>query len=134
MQPEQWRIELLGGLQVRFQGRTLSHFEMRRAGSLLARLSYRPKQSHPREELMEMLWPEEDPDVTRQRFRQVLTTLRRALESLDDSADRLLQSDRMQVRLETPLFTTDAAEFEQAIRNASRSDDPTVQAEFLDSA
>src|SRR3954466_9272067 len=116
MEGMRWRIELFGGLQVRFGDRALGHFEMRRAAAVLALLSYWPGRSHAREELIEMLWQDEEPEATRQRFRQVLTKLRRGLESLDHSGSDLLIADRNYVRLDAGLFTTDVAEFEQAIK------------------
>ena len=127
-----WRVELFGGIQVKFAQAELTHFEMRRSAALLARLCYWPKRTHAREELTEMLWPEEDPEVTRQRFRQVLSTLRRALQSLDASSDQLLLTDRMSIRLDAGLVTTDVAEFEQAVRAAAgHPTDPPARAEHL---
>ncbi|MCW3055000.1 MAG: putative ATPase, partial [Chthonomonadales bacterium] len=131
MPPEQWRVEMFGGIQVKFQGRNLTHFEMRRSGALLARLSYWPKRTHSREELTEMLWPEEDPEVTRQRFRQVLSTLRRALQSLDESCDGFLLADRMSLRLDAGLVATDVAEFEQAVRTGTQAADPQERVTHL---
>jgi len=122
---------MFGGIQVRFQGRSLTHFEMRRSGALLARLSYWPKRTHSREELTEMLWPEEDPEITRQRFRQVLSTLRRALQSLDESCDAFLLADRMSLRLDAGLVETDVAEFEQAVRTGTQAADPQERVAHL---
>lgn len=69
MLQERWRIEMFGGIQVRFREQDLTHFEMRRSAAFFSRLCYWPKRTHSREELTEMLWPEEDQEATRQRFR-----------------------------------------------------------------
>ena len=60
----QWRIELLGGLHAR-QGRAsdasvriISRFRRQKTGALLAYLAFYRDQTHPREVLCELLWPE----------------------------------------------------------------------------
>ncbi len=131
MPPERWQVDMFGGIRVRFHGRELTHFEMRRSAALLARLCYWPRRTHSREELTEMLWPEEDAEITRQRFRQVLSTLRRALQSLDESSDQLLLTDRLSLRLDPGLLTTDVAEFEQAVRVSTQAAGPSERAESL---
>jgi predicted ATPase/DNA-binding SARP family transcriptional activator len=115
------RIDLLGGLTVRRGSLVLTRFEVRRAATLLARLAFYPRRVHPREELMEMLWPEEDLEVTMPRFRQVLTSLRHSLASLDANAAHLLIADRTEVRLNGEAVRVDVAEFEAALLAASRA-------------
>ena len=56
----------------------VTRFETRKTGALLAYLAYFPDRPQPREVLMEILWPEEDPEATRARLRQTLASLRRA--------------------------------------------------------
>src|SRR5437868_9706446 len=75
-----WRIELLGGLRATRDGHEVVHFETRKTAALLAYLACHPHRPHPRELLIEVLWPEEVPEATRQRLRQSLAAIRRALE------------------------------------------------------
>ena len=65
-----WQIELLGWLRVVSGGgapagdqppRVISRFQTQKTGSLLAYLAYHCHRSHPREALIELLWPEELP-------------------------------------------------------------------------
>src|SRR5207247_1658627 len=78
--PYTWRIELLGGLRAISETTVASHFETRKAASLLAYLACRRGRAVPRETLAEMLWPDEDVDATRDRLRQALAAIRRAIE------------------------------------------------------
>ena len=114
------QIQLFGGLVVPCADGAAARFETRRAASLLAFLAVNRKRSHPREELIEMLWPDEDADATRIRFRQVLTTLRRTLESACLDQTDLLVADRASVRL-SPNVSTDVGQFEDALQAAARA-------------
>lgn len=115
-----WRIQLLGILKAACRGQPLLRFETRQAAVLLARLALVPR-AHPREELMELLWPDEDPDATRTRLRQVLTTLRRTLSSFGPEEAEVLRADRTVVQLDPRLVTTDVGEMEAALRTATRT-------------
>src|SRR5262245_9921321 len=75
-----WRIELLGGLRAAREDQSVTHFPTQKTALLLARLAYFPSRPHPREELIELLWPEADPHAARQRLSQALSALRRLLE------------------------------------------------------
>src|SRR5579862_8826943 len=101
-----WRIQLLGGLQAHRGERTQTHFETRKAAALLAYLAFYPQRSHPREALAEQLWPDEEPEVVRDRFRQALSALRRALEQPDLPTGSVLAADRSEVRLNPQAVTT----------------------------
>lgn len=72
MQAE-WRIELLGGLCARRGDQTITRFPTRKTGALLAYLGYYPERDHPRELLIEVLWPECEPEAGRHRLRQAIT-------------------------------------------------------------
>src|SRR5579871_2606342 len=95
-----WHIALLGGLAVQYNNQRIVHFETRRAAALLACLAFYKQKHHAREELIEMLWPDEDLEATRLRFRQVLTSLRKTLKSVDAMGDAFLLADRTFVSLD----------------------------------
>jgi predicted ATPase/DNA-binding SARP family transcriptional activator len=126
-----WRIGLLGGLCLQHQGKTLRHLKTRRMTLLLARLACFPEQSHPRDVLAEELWPEEDPDTIRERFRQTLALLRRELEPADISSGSVLIADRSSVRLAPYSFSTDIGDFESAFRVDIREQNSLRQIEHL---
>jgi predicted ATPase/DNA-binding SARP family transcriptional activator len=121
-EPTKWRIELLGGLRVSKGDKSVARFETRRAAVLLARLAHYLRRAHPREELIEMLWPDEDIEVSRLRFRQVLTTLRRSLESVAPGAETILIADRSTVQLDADATIVDTVIFEEAVKSAAQAD------------
>src|SRR5262245_48049647 len=57
-----WRIELLGGLRATRGDRVVTRFQRQKAGALLAYLAYFRQRPHPRPVLIELLWPECDPE------------------------------------------------------------------------
>jgi predicted ATPase/DNA-binding SARP family transcriptional activator len=113
------RIDLFGGLAARSGNRVVRHFETRKAAELLAFLAISPGRSYSRDYLMELLWPDEDPDATRVRLRQVLSALRRSLEN-----EEVLVADRSSVHLDPSLLSTDVLDFERERRSAGRAETP----------
>ena len=104
------RLRLLGGFEIERGGRVeLSRLPSRAATLLLARLALQPRRQHPREELVELLWPGVALDVGRNRLRQTLSTLRALLET--DEAP-LFNADRQQVSLLPGALACDVQEFE----------------------
>jgi DNA-binding SARP family transcriptional activator len=72
-------LALLGPFQARrADGRTV-HVRRRKAQALLAYLALRPGDAQPREKVIALLWPEEEPGRARHNLRQTLTVLRRDL-------------------------------------------------------
>jgi predicted ATPase len=106
-----WRIELLGGLRATSGTTVLTQFGSRRIAALLARLALAPQRSHSREELIDLLWPEVDLTIGRNRLRQALSTLRRLLQP--PGAGDVLLADRTGVRLNPQAVTCDALQFAQ---------------------
>jgi predicted ATPase len=80
----------------------------RAATLLLARLALRPEHDHPREELIELIWPGVAADVGRNRLRQTLAVLRALLEPPGTPAGAVLLADRRALRLATGALGTDA--------------------------
>jgi DNA-binding SARP family transcriptional activator len=76
-----WWIELLGWLRATQGDRVVSRFRSHKIGALLAYLAYHVGHSHPREALIELLWPECEPAVGRNNLRLIgaAAALRRAI-------------------------------------------------------
>jgi DNA-binding SARP family transcriptional activator len=129
-----WRIELLGGLTAGRDGRIVSRFRTHQAGALLAHLAYYSHRAHPRDALVELLWPECDPDIGRHRLRNALTSLRHPLEPPGVSAGTVILADRTTVQFNPTSVTTDVAEFETALRAADRTGSGAEQAQRLEEA
>lgn len=104
------RLRLLGGFEVQRGGCVeLTRLPSRAAVLLLARLALGPRRQHPREELVELLWPGVELDVGRNRLRQTLSTLRALLETEDAP---LFSADRAQVSLLPGALESDVQDFE----------------------
>jgi DNA-binding SARP family transcriptional activator len=115
------RIELFDGLRAYRGQEIITDFGTRKADSLLAYLALHPHQAHPRQLLAERLWPDEEYEATRDRFRQALSALRRMLEPDGTVPESVLIADRAEVRLEIDDLSTDVAEWEAALWAAKRA-------------
>ncbi|GCL64571.1 ATP-binding protein [Pseudaquabacterium pictum] len=117
VQLPRWRLRLLGDVALRpAQGRP-QRLPGRAATALLARLALAPARAHPREELVELLWPGVALDVGRNRLRQVLSTLKRLLDGPAGAGPmEIISADRLAVRLAGRQLQCDATEFEAAVR------------------
>jgi predicted ATPase/DNA-binding SARP family transcriptional activator len=126
-----WRVELLGGLRVTHGERVITPFRRQKVEAIFAYLAFYGHQSHPRDALIELLWPEIDPDVGRNNLRVLLHRLREQLDEPGSPADTLLLTDRDTVRLRPTLFSTDAAEFIAALEQAGAAPDPAERVRLL---
>ncbi len=127
------RIELLGGLRLLVDGRTITRFRSQKTATLLAYLAYPRGGVHTREALLELLWPGEDLDAARNSLRVALSSLRRQLEPPDAGAGGLLRADRATVGLDPQGYVTDVEEFEAALA-AARGGPPVAALSALEEA
>lgn len=109
---ERWSVRLLGGLEVRRGAEQPIRFRTHKAALLLARLAVTPGRSFGREELIEELWPDADPEAARHNLRQALSSLRSSLEPLGTPSGSVLDADRVRVRLVPESVSSDVAELE----------------------
>src|ERR1043165_1276539 len=75
-----WTIELFGGISARSPQERITRFATQKTALLLAYLAFYRHQSHLRETLVEMLWPEAEPAQGRSRLSTLLSYLRTLLE------------------------------------------------------
>ena len=129
------RIEMLGGLKVIHTRRTraeacaVTRFSTRKTAALMAYLAYHFKYSpHPRELLIDMLWPEADLEAGRASLRTALASLRRQLEPPGVPAGSVLLADRFAVHLNPQTVVTDVAQFEAALKTAAKTGKTDSQA------
>jgi DNA-binding SARP family transcriptional activator len=113
-----WRIEMLGWLRTVQGEQHVTRFRRQKTGALLAYLAYRRQRSHPREALIELLWPECDPSAGRNRLSVALSSLRRQLEPPGVPAGAVIIADHSTVRLNPDAVTTDVDAFEARLRAA----------------
>ena len=121
------RIELLGALRVFLDDRVIDELSGLKAGLLLAFLARDPGKPHPREQLIDLFWPDLDLDAGRNNLSKACGLIRRALGQDRASESGILRSDRMCVRLDDGAVSTDLREFEVLVRKASGTDDADLQ-------
>jgi predicted ATPase/DNA-binding SARP family transcriptional activator len=127
-------IQLLGALCIRQQERQISRFNTHKTGALLAYLAYHIRHAHPREVLIELLWPDRVPQAGRGSLSMALSSLRHQLEPPGVPAGAVLLADRFTVQLNPDAVTTDAAEFETALRAAAQAGNRSEQDRWLAAA
>jgi DNA-binding SARP family transcriptional activator len=125
------RIEMLGGLRVRQGERVITRFRAHKYGALLAYLAYYLRQQHPREVLVELFWPELEPEAQRNNLSLALSSLRRQLEPPGVPSGAVIVADRFSVGLNPEAVATDVVGFEAALRDADQADDGQAQEQRL---
>lgn len=125
-----WRLELFGGLRAIAEAQTITHFQTRKAALLLAKLALNLDRPCSRDELIETLWPDEYLDAARERFRQTLSSLRKALNLHGE--DPPLETDRLTVRLDPQRVTADVADFDRGLKAARRDLERTEKVALLE--
>ncbi len=125
---------MFGGLRVYLGEQLIARFTTQKAASLLAYLACHRRETHPREVLIELLWPESEPKAGRASLSQALSSLRRQLEPPGVPTGALLQTTYASVGLNADAVTTDVAAFEMALRLAAQTLDGRERAPLLTQA
>jgi predicted ATPase/DNA-binding SARP family transcriptional activator len=112
--------------------RVISRFTTRQTAALLAYLAYhRERPPAARETLIDIFWPESDPDAGRQNLSRALSYLRPPLEPPGVPSGAVIVADRVTVRLNPDAVTTDVAAFDASLLEAARAAGPPAQQEAL---
>ena len=117
------RVELMGVLRLHTHCGTVDKFRTRKTAELLAYLAFFRKRRHPREILIDLLWPENDFDAGRHSLSMALSVLRPLLESPTDVDGSILMADRNSVGINPSAVTTDVSDFEDAAATAFSASD-----------
>jgi len=104
-------INLLGGLELRLGGKTLS-FQTRHCALLLACLAMTPEMRMTRGQVTELLWPDRADKQARGTLRQTLYRLKKVIGDLEPS---VLNSDQCHIWLNAEAVQCDVATFRQAV-------------------
>ncbi len=115
------RISMLGGLRLEREGEAVTRFRTRKTAELLAYLAYYRERSHPREVLIDLLWPESNTESGRHNLSMAISSLRPLLEPHGDkSIGNVLMSDHFTVGLNPGLVGTDVSDLEAALECAGK--------------
>ncbi len=115
---ERWDVSLLGLLRVSCGSRSADHFQTRQTALLLAYLAAFPRR-HSRDEIVDLLWPDADPDSGRARLSQAIWRLRQTLNTLapgSPDAVEILFADRNTVGIDSACLSTDIARFRRLVQ------------------
>lgn len=124
-------IRLLGGFEVRVDGRAVSGFESQKVRGLLAYLAMARGVPQGRERLAALFWPEHEPNSARSSLRQALYNLRSTL-AVDSPAGQPVVSTHQTVAFSRELGArVDAADFEEALRRGMEEDAPHLLAQAV---
>jgi hypothetical protein len=102
----------------RRSGQEASRFRTQKAASLLANLAFHASPQS-RETLIELLWPETEPETGRHNLSNALSFLRRVLEPPGVPPGSVLLVDRASARLNPTAVSIDATAFERTLRQAA---------------
>ncbi|MDR3689853.1 MAG: BTAD domain-containing putative transcriptional regulator [Fimbriimonas sp.] len=123
-------LRMFGPMVLERGAKRQTKFPTKRSALLLARLAVARDRRVCRDELAEMLWPDDYLDLTRIRLRQELRRLRQAIDGLGCC----LRSDRQWVEIEPGCLTTDVQAFDKALVCASVALTTASKIEYLNRA
>jgi DNA-binding SARP family transcriptional activator len=131
------RVELLGGFRIAFGANELpaEGWRLAKARSLVKIIALAPDQSIHREQVIELLWPELDPDSGSNNLHQALHVARRSLGALMPEAQptRILRLERGVLRLTPPVpLWIDVDAFEQSVNGLTDASDLSAYYAALD--
>src|SRR5688572_29930909 len=133
---EPWKVSLLGGLRLLCGEQTVTRFKSQRTGALLGYLAYYLRQqSHSREALIELFWPDTSSlEAGRNSLSVALSSLRHQLEPPGTPAGSVLRADRYAIGLNPAAVTTDVQEFEDSLGRAEKTGSATERVQRLSGA
>jgi DNA-binding SARP family transcriptional activator len=134
--PHELQFQLLGGFNVRVDGRSLSRLARRsRAAELLKLLALAPRHHLHREEVLDLLWPDFDSDAATNNLHRTLHAARRTLEPALQAGrpSAFLRLDAEVLTLRAPgALWVDVEAFELACTIAETGRDPAAYEAALD--
>jgi predicted ATPase/DNA-binding SARP family transcriptional activator len=125
-----WQIQLFGGLKATYNDQEVARFRTQKTALLLSYLALHSHQIHPREVLVDLLWPEDDPEAARLSLRVALSSLRNQFLAVA-GAPEIFTATRTEVRVHKEAFTTDVAEFQRLLTRADEVKDDAQRLELL---
>ncbi len=135
--PDVLRVELLGGFRLSYGSRSVddSGWRLAKARSLIKLLALTPGHTMHRDQLLEHLWPDLDPDSAMNNLHQVLHVARRTLTDLipDSSGTQVLRLRRQVLSLEPPgALWVDVEAFEEFSSRAAETAEPDYYYRAID--
>jgi DNA-binding SARP family transcriptional activator len=111
-------IHLFGRVTARAGSHELEEFTTSHCRALLAFLAMHPDIDHPRERLVQALWPRQQDGSSRNRLNVTLYHLKKSLDTIDPAFGGLISSRRSFVRLDSAGVAIDLSEFRRHLASA----------------
>jgi predicted ATPase/DNA-binding SARP family transcriptional activator/Tfp pilus assembly protein PilF len=133
---ERWQVQLLGELCVRRGKKEIWDFSTRRTAALLAYLVLESQSPHPRDALIDLIWPGRELKNGIESFRVALSWLRRLFEPPGTPRGSILHYDKRDksVLLNPDAVTSDVAQFQAFLRSAERCSSDAARLDRLKAA
>jgi DNA-binding SARP family transcriptional activator/Tol biopolymer transport system component len=126
--PSSLEIHLLGPFKTIVDGEVVADvcWQRRKPKLLVKLLALQPQHRLHREQIMDLLWPEQDFESAANSLNKIIYLARRALEPelTSGSGSRFIVTKSQQVGLQTDLLRVDADEFTELGQDALRTTDP----------
>ncbi len=127
-----WHIELLGRLRAADGEREITRFRAANMAALFAYLAYYADKPHPREILIDEMWPRAASlDAGRNNLSTALNNFRHRLEPLGVAPGTVLRTDRATVQFNPDAIHTDVSDFKAILQKAGKAQNPEARAELL---
>ncbi len=129
------RIYLLGGFRAMVDGHAIAAgaWHLRRARTLVKLLALAPQHQMHREHIVDLLWPDLEPEAASNNLHQVLHVARRALAPDAPGASGILQlRDELLTLCPRPSPWIDVEAFEAALADARHGEDPATYQAAVD--
>jgi DNA-binding SARP family transcriptional activator len=129
------QVYAFGKLRMRCGNKMVEAFPTRHVEELLGYLILNPQAAHPREKLIDLLWPTSVSGNDRGRFSTVLWRLRSSFERIGVSTDAYIRVTRETVSFapQEP-FSVDFVDFEKYVASARKAPAPSEQERALQAA
>jgi DNA-binding SARP family transcriptional activator len=115
-------LRLFGRFEITVSGKTVAADIVGKDLQVLAHLALDLGQLQSREAVAEQIWPDADPDRSRQRLRQALSNLRKAFSALGEDPDQVfLAEGKRLVGLSAERIATDVQEFLARVKGSRRA-------------
>lgn len=106
----------MGTIELDLGDRKITRFRTAKTATLLAYLAVHAGRSIQRSDLLDLLWPDHDPEQARNSLSQSLSSIRNQLEPIGVEHGAVLNADRHTVTLDANAVTTDVSELLAAVK------------------
>jgi DNA-binding SARP family transcriptional activator len=112
-------VYMLGSFRIDIGGRPLEKLPVGRSGMLLKYLTTHHRRRLPREQLMEVFWPEADPETARNRLNVALSHMRQVLRTISEDEVVIFEDGKYSI---DPAWSVwlDVEAFDRSLEEASR--------------